>query len=169
MSLAAPNWEQEQIGRVSQITVPAWLVVWGGLLVVAIGLRLGGLDAAPLAPDEAARALEARRIWRGSAEGYSSSPLLVNLLVLWGALFTFADGPVVAAALPHVRDRRRDVIVLARTKFASDVPRLRQLGVNAVVNDETEAGVALVREGLAAYEHGTGDEHAATVAAARSE
>jgi hypothetical protein len=72
--------------------------------------------------------------------------------------FTFADGPVVAAALPLVRERRRDVIVLARTKFASDVPRLRQLGVNGVVNDETEAGVALVREGLAAYEHGGGPE-----------
>jgi hypothetical protein len=99
MSLAAPNWEQEQIGRVSQLTVPAWLVVWGGLLVVAVGLRLGGLDAAPLAPDEAARALEARGIWRGRAEGYSSSPLLVNLLVLWGALFTFADGP---ARVPSV-------------------------------------------------------------------
>ena len=66
--------------------------------------------------------------------------------------FTFADAPVVAAALPLVRERRRDIIILARTKFAADVARLRQLGVDGVVNDEAEAGSSLVRESLAAYE-----------------
>lgn len=58
--------------------------------------------------------------------------------------FTFSDSPVVAAALPLLRERRRDVIVLARAKFGSDVARLEKLGVDAVIHDEGVAAEAVV-------------------------
>src|SRR5207248_1062832 len=75
------------------VALPVWPTVWVAILVAALWLRLGAIDAVPLAPDEAARALEARDIWRGTAGPYSTTPLLPNLLSVWFALFTAADGP----------------------------------------------------------------------------
>jgi len=66
--------------------------------------------------------------------------------------FTFSDSPVVATALPLLRERRRDVIVLARAKFASDVVRLEKLGVDAVIHDEGVAAEAVVGAVQAIYE-----------------
>lgn len=66
--------------------------------------------------------------------------------------FTFADSPVVATALPLVRERKRDAIVLARAKFASDVTRLEKLGVDTVIHDEGVAGDAVVRAAQGIYE-----------------
>ena len=68
--------------------------------------------------------------------------------------FTFADAPVVSTAIPLVRQRRRDIVVLARVKFAADRARLEALGADIVVNDEAEAGRAIVRNSLAVYEKG---------------
>jgi CPA2 family monovalent cation:H+ antiporter-2 len=66
--------------------------------------------------------------------------------------FTFSDSPVVATALPMLRERRRDVIVLARAKFASDVARLEKLGVDAVIHDEGVAAEAVVAAARGIYE-----------------
>lgn len=70
--------------------------------------------------------------------------------------FTFSDSPVVAAALPMLRERRRDVIVLARAKFGSDVTRLEKLGVDAVIHDEGVAAEAVVQAAQAIYERPAG-------------
>jgi len=70
--------------------------------------------------------------------------------------FTFSDSPVVATALPMLRERRRDVIVLARAKFASDVARLEKLGVDAVIHDEGVAAEAVVEAARAIYERPAG-------------
>ena len=75
------------------LVVPLWSTLLAIVLVGALWLRVGALDSVPLAPDEAARALEALAIWRGSAADYSAGPLLPNLLSLWFAMFTAADGP----------------------------------------------------------------------------
>jgi CPA2 family monovalent cation:H+ antiporter-2 len=70
--------------------------------------------------------------------------------------FTFPDAHVVCEALPLVREFNREVLVLARSKFASDGERLRRLGVDIVVHDEAETARAVVREAQAVYER-TGD------------
>lgn len=66
--------------------------------------------------------------------------------------FTFADAPIVAAALPLIHHLRRDITVLARARFAPDLRRLRALGANVVIHDEKEAGQAVVEHVLAIYD-----------------
>ncbi len=62
--------------------------------------------------------------------------------------FTFPDATLTKEALAIIRDLRRDVPVLARARFASDVERLKRLGATVVVHDEIEAGKAVVEHGL---------------------
>lgn len=57
---------------------------------------------------------------------------------------TFPDATVNAQALAVIRELRPDIAVLARARFSSDVERLKRLGATHVVNDETEAGRAIV-------------------------
>lgn len=63
--------------------------------------------------------------------------------------FTFPDAAAAAASLHHVRQRNREVFVVARSRFASDRVRLESLGANLVLHDEGEAGRAMVANGLA--------------------
>ena len=63
--------------------------------------------------------------------------------------FTFPDAAAAAASLHHVRQRNREVFVVARARFASDRVRLESLGANLVLHDEGEAGRAMVATGLA--------------------
>lgn len=57
---------------------------------------------------------------------------------------TFPDATVNAQALSSIRTLRPDIAVLARARFSSDVDRLKRLGATHVVNDETEAALAIV-------------------------
>jgi CPA2 family monovalent cation:H+ antiporter-2 len=57
---------------------------------------------------------------------------------------TFPDATVNAQALSSIRSLRPDIAVLARARFSSDVERLKRLGATHVVNDETEASLAIV-------------------------
>lgn len=57
---------------------------------------------------------------------------------------TFPDATVNAQALALIREQRPDIAVLARARFNSDVERLKRLGATQVVNDEVEAGRAIV-------------------------
>lgn len=56
--------------------------------------------------------------------------------------FTFPDASVVARALTIVRQIQPEIPILARTRFASDIPRLKTLGVSDVVQDEHESARA---------------------------
>jgi CPA2 family monovalent cation:H+ antiporter-2 len=62
--------------------------------------------------------------------------------------FTFPAAPVTVHAMEMVRQSRPDVPILARARFASDVERLKRLGVTDVINDEIEAGRAVVDRAL---------------------
>lgn len=62
--------------------------------------------------------------------------------------FTFPAAPVTVHAMEMVRESRPDVPILARARFASDVERLKRLGVTEVINDEIEAGRAVVSRAL---------------------
>ena len=62
--------------------------------------------------------------------------------------FTFPDATLTREALAIIRDLRRDVPVLARARFASDVERLKRLGATVVIHDEMEVGKAVVEHGL---------------------
>ena len=62
--------------------------------------------------------------------------------------FSFPDATLTAEALAIIREIRKDVPVLARARFASDVERLKRLGATAVVHDEMEAGRAVVGHAL---------------------
>lgn len=57
---------------------------------------------------------------------------------------TFPDATLNVQALAIVRAQRPDIAVLARARFSSDVERLKRLGATQVVNDEVEAGRAIV-------------------------
>ena len=62
--------------------------------------------------------------------------------------FTFPAAPVTVHAMEMVRESRPDVPILARARFASDVERLKRLGVTEVINEEIEAGRAVVSRAL---------------------
>jgi CPA2 family monovalent cation:H+ antiporter-2 len=62
--------------------------------------------------------------------------------------FTIPDATITAEALSIVRELRPEIPVLARARFASDVERLKRLGAAVVVNDEREAGLAVVTHAL---------------------
>jgi CPA2 family monovalent cation:H+ antiporter-2 len=62
--------------------------------------------------------------------------------------FTFPAAPITVHAMEMVRESRPDVPILARARFASDVERLKRLGVSEVINDEIEVGRAVVERAL---------------------
>ena len=62
--------------------------------------------------------------------------------------FTFPAAPITVHAMEMVREARPDVPILARARFASDVDRLKRLGVTEVINDEQEAGRSVVEIAL---------------------
>jgi CPA2 family monovalent cation:H+ antiporter-2 len=62
--------------------------------------------------------------------------------------FTFPAAPVTVHAMEMVRLARPDVPILARARFASDVERLKRLGVTEVINDEIEASRSVVERAL---------------------
>ena len=62
--------------------------------------------------------------------------------------FSFGDAPVIAEALESLRELAPEIPVLARARFASDVPRLRMLGAGCVINDEREAARAMMEQAL---------------------
>ncbi|MGC9398200.1 MAG: hypothetical protein ACP5HM_03590 [Anaerolineae bacterium] len=74
-------------------------LLWGGLLIVALGLRLGALDLVPLSPDEARIALLSLDVVRG--EGWPASTD-TPLLLMGNALLFLLLGPteVTARLLP---------------------------------------------------------------------
>ena len=92
-SYAPPADASGPLASASGLVLPLWPAVWAAVLVVALWLRVGALDAVPLDPAEAEWALEGRAIWRGEARDYRAQPLLPNLLAVWFGLFTDADGP----------------------------------------------------------------------------
>jgi hypothetical protein len=74
------------------VLLPLWPALFACAAAAGLGLRLGALDGAPLSPREAAWALEGLAIWRGGAGEYAAGPILSNVLAVWFALFTAADG-----------------------------------------------------------------------------
>jgi CPA2 family monovalent cation:H+ antiporter-2 len=62
--------------------------------------------------------------------------------------FTFPLTEVTVAAQQLVRERNREVTILARTKFRAEAKRLEALGVDLVIHDEQESAKAMVREAL---------------------
>lgn len=60
--------------------------------------------------------------------------------------FTFPDATLTLEALTLIREHRKDIPVLARARFASDVERLKRFGASVVINDEIEAARAVVEE-----------------------
>lgn len=66
--------------------------------------------------------------------------------------FTFPDTHITAAALPLVQQRNREVVVIARAKFAAEAEELRLKGVHAVIHDEVESGRSVVREALGVFD-----------------
>lgn len=61
--------------------------------------------------------------------------------------FTFPDATLTLEALALIREHRKDIPVLARARFASDVERLKRFGASVVINDEIEAARAVVEQG----------------------
>lgn len=61
--------------------------------------------------------------------------------------FTFPDATLTLEALSLIREHRKDIPVLARARFASDVERLKRFGATVVINDEIEAARAVVEQG----------------------
>lgn len=65
--------------------------------------------------------------------------------------FTFPESRVAFQATRLIRDICPKALILARARFASDVTRLEQQGVNVVVLDEAESSHAMVRAAEAAF------------------
>jgi hypothetical protein len=75
------------------LVLPVVPLLWVSVLTLALLLRFVAIEALPLASDEAARALEAFGVLRGTAADASSGPVPVHLMAIWFGLFTPADGP----------------------------------------------------------------------------
>ncbi len=73
---------------------------------------------------------------------------LTRLIQARLVVFSFPDATVTTHALSLVREIRPDIPILARARFASDVDRLKRLGATQVINDEVEAGRAVVAKAL---------------------
>ena len=73
--------------------LPVGPLLWTLVLTLAFVLRFVAIEALPLAPDEAARALEALAVLRGAAADATSGPVPEHLMAVWFGLFTPADGP----------------------------------------------------------------------------
>ncbi len=67
--------------------------------------------------------------------------------------FTFPAVDATCSAVPLVRQRNPGICIFGRAKFASEIQRLHQLGVQ-VIHDEHESAVAMVRAAVTTYERG---------------
>ncbi len=65
--------------------------------------------------------------------------------------FTFPAVNATCAAVPLVRERNPGIYIFGRAKYASEVSRLLELGVQ-VIYDEHESAVAMVRAAVTSYE-----------------
>ena len=65
--------------------------------------------------------------------------------------FTFPSVSATCIAVPLVRERNSGIFIFGRAKFAPEVTRLRELGVQ-VIHDERESAVAMVRAAISSYQ-----------------
>ena len=65
--------------------------------------------------------------------------------------FTFPNVDLTERGVRLVREHNPGVCVFARAKFAPEVERLRELGVQ-VVHDERESAAAMIQRALGAYQ-----------------
>jgi CPA2 family monovalent cation:H+ antiporter-2 len=65
--------------------------------------------------------------------------------------FTFPAVDATCAAVPLVRERNPAIYIFGRAKFAKEVSRLLELGVE-VIHDERESAAAMVRAAITSYE-----------------
>ncbi len=65
--------------------------------------------------------------------------------------FTFPAVSATCIAVPLVRERNEGICIFARAKFANEVTRLRELGVQ-VIHDERESAVAMVKAAVSSYQ-----------------
>ena len=66
--------------------------------------------------------------------------------------FTFPDATTTMVALDFLYEHNREISIIARAKFATEVQALLARGVHTVIHDEVESGKAVVREALLVYE-----------------
>ena len=93
MSRALPARELEESAEPGGLVLPVVPLLWTLVLILAFLPRFVAIEALPLAPDEAARALEALGVLRGTAADATTGPVPVHLMAVWFGLFTPADGP----------------------------------------------------------------------------
>ncbi len=60
-------------------------------------------------------------------------------------VITVADDPVSKQIVRTLRGLRQDIAILVRCRYHSNVEQVRQAGANAVISEEAEASVALLR------------------------
>ena len=65
--------------------------------------------------------------------------------------FTFPSVNATCAAVPLVRERNAAIYIFGRAKYAIDSTRLRELGVQVIL-DERETAVAMVRAAISSYD-----------------
>lgn len=65
--------------------------------------------------------------------------------------FTFPAVDSTCAAVPLVRERNPDIVIVGRAKYPAEVDRLKLLDVR-VVHDERECAVAMIRSAISSYE-----------------
>ncbi len=65
--------------------------------------------------------------------------------------FTFPAVNATCISVPLVRERNPGICIFGRAKFANEVARLRELGVQ-VIHDERESAAAMVRAAIASYQ-----------------
>src|SRR5258706_2417081 len=89
--MATTTWESNRRTGEGVLVVPMLPLLWFVVLAAALVFRLAALDGAPLAPDEAARALEARALLHGDRPAPTTGPVPVHLLALSFIPFTASD------------------------------------------------------------------------------
>lgn len=82
---------------------------------------------------------------------------LANLPKARLVAFTFPATPAIQAAIQFIRERNPAIAVIARTKFASEAPTLKEAGVDIVVLDEEQSGRAIVEEAHGVFDLPPGD------------
>jgi hypothetical protein len=89
--MATTTWDPDRRAGAGALVLPLQPLLWFVVLATAFLLRVVALDGAPLAPDEAARALEARALLHGDRPGPTTGPVPVHLMALSFIPFTASD------------------------------------------------------------------------------
>lgn len=76
---------------------------------------------------------------------------LAGILQARMVAFTFPAVESTCAAVPLVRERNPDIVIVGRAKYPAEVERLQLLDVR-VVHDERECAVAMIRSAMSSYE-----------------